>query len=269
MAEMGRALDRDISRYETLYEKGRRYIEAILWNGEYFIQIPETDTLEAEFDAHGDRVMVQEGAKYQYGSGCLSDGLCGAWLAKQCGLGDILDPEKTKTHLLSVYRHNFRRDLSGHANPQRGGCALWDEGGLLLCSWPRGGKPSIPFIYSDEVWTGIEYEVASHLASLGCREEALDIVTTLRARYDGEKRSPYDEYECGHWYARSLASWALLSAFTGVRYDALTRTLYAGEGEYTVFLAAASGYGLASARNGEVTLKVVSGEIEVDRIVKI
>ena len=61
-------------------------------------------------------------------------------MARVCGLGDILDPEKVKSHLLSVYRYNFKRDLSTHENPQRPGYALGDEGGLLLCSWP----PSSP-----------------------------------------------------------------------------------------------------------------------------
>jgi len=157
--------------------------------------------------------------------------------------------------------------LSTHANPQRPGYALGNEGGLLLCSWPYGGKPSLPFVYSDEVWTGIEYQVAAHLASFGCHKEALDIVTILRARYDGEKRNPYDEYECGHWYARALASYALLNSFTGVRYDAVTKTLYADKGEYTVFLATAGGYGLVSCSKDKVEVKVVSGKIEIRDII--
>ena len=269
VSEMGSALGKNTERYETLYRKGREYVETILWNGEYFIQIPESTTLEAKFETNGDPVMEKEGAKYQYGNGCLSDGVCGAWLAKMCGLGDILDAEKVKRHLLSVYTYNLRRDLSGHANPQRAGYALWDEGGLLLCSWPKHDKPSLPFIYSDEVWTGIEYQVASHLASFGYRQEALDIVTILRARYDGEKRNPYAEVECGYWYARALASYGLLQGFTGVRYDAVTKTLYAGAGEYKVFLATATGYGLVTSKDGKITLDVVSGEIETAEIVRL
>jgi len=269
IAKIGEALGKDVTRYETLYQKGRAYMETVLFNGEYFIQIPEWNNLEAKFDAKGDSVMEKEGPKYQYGSGCISDGVCGAWLAKECGLGDILDPEKVKSHLLSIYKYNLRKDLSTHANPQRPGYALWDEGGLLLCSWPYGGKPSIPFVYSDEVWTGIEYQVAAHLASFGYKEEALDIVATLRARYDGEKRNPYDEYECGHWYARALASYALLASWTGVRYDAVNKVLYAGAGDYKVFLAAAGGYGIVTSENGKVCLEVVSGKIPVEKIVMV
>ena len=143
---------------------------------------------------------------------------------------------------------------------------MGEEGGLLLCSWPNGGKPQLPFVYSDEVWTGIEYQVASHLASFGCREEALDILKTLRARYDGHRRNPYDEYECGHWYARALASYSLLHGFTGVRYDAVTGTLFAENGEYRVFLSTEKGYGIVTAEGGRVDLEVLHGQIDVKNI---
>src|SRR5690606_10299314 len=115
----------------------------------------------------------------------------------------------------SVYRYNFKRDLSEHANPQRPSYAAGDEGGLLLCSWPKGGRPSLPFVYSDEVWTGIEYQVASHMMREGMVEEGLEIVRTCRDRYDGRVRNPFNEYECGHWYARAMASYALIYGLTG------------------------------------------------------
>lgn len=264
---MGRAIGKEVSRYEALYEKGRIYMESKLWNGEYFIQIPEGDTLETTFDPQGDPILMAEGPKYQYAGGCLTDGICGAWLAKMCGLGDILDTEKIKSHLLSVYKYNFRRNLSTHANTQRPGYALGDEGGVLICSWPHGGKPSLPFVYCDEVMTGMEYQVAAHLASFGYFQEAREIVATIRARYDGEKRNPYDEYECGHWYARAMASYALLQAFTGVRYDALTKTLYVYKDDCSAFLATASGYGIVTVKDGHVEVQVISGRIEVEDIV--
>jgi len=106
-------------------------------------------------------LLLEQGPKYQYGTGCLSDGIIGAWLAEMCGLGDILDRDKVRSHLLSVYKYNLKRDLSEHSNPQRPGYALGGEGGLLLCTWPKGGQLALPFVYSNEVWTGIEYQVAS------------------------------------------------------------------------------------------------------------
>ena len=268
MAIMGRELGKDVSQYEELYKKGREYLETRLFNGEYFYQQTEWETLEAEMDLskenpHSARLMEKEGPKYQYGTGCISDGMLGAWMAKVCGVGDILDPEKVKSHLLSVYRYNFKRNLVSHDNPQRPGYALGEEGGLLLCSWPRGGKPSLPFVYSDEVWTGIEYQVACHLISIGCEKEGLDIVETLRARYDGEKRNPYNEYECGYWYARAMASYGLLYAFTGVKYDAVTKTLYGKDGNYSVLLAHKDGFGAVTCQNGRLSYEPALGSLEI------
>lgn len=275
MARMGRALGEDVAEYEELCRKGRDYLEHRLYNGEYFFQEVEWDTLEAKLDLSGEpessrELMEREGPKYQYGSGCISDGVLGAWMAKVCGLGDILDPEKVKSHLLAVYRYNFKKDLSAHENPQRPGYALGDEGGLLLCSWPRGGRPSLPFVYSDEVWTGIEHQVASHLMMFGCVREAEEIIAASRARYDGVKRNPFDEYECGHWYARALASYSYLQAYTGVRYDAVEQTLYLdtrNAEEYTVFLCTASGFGTVTWKDGKVSIEAAQGNIDAARIV--
>jgi len=97
--------------------------------------------------------------------------------------------ERARSAVQAVFRHNFREQLTGHESTQRT-FALDGEGGLLLCTWPHGGRPAIPFIYSDEVWTGIEYQVASHLIFEGRVKEGLDIVRTCRERYDGSVRNP-------------------------------------------------------------------------------
>lgn len=266
--------------YEKLYRKGRAYLETELFNGEYFIQriiwegLRSPSPLQAQsfhttYSSEAIDLLQQEGPKYQYGEGCLSDGVIGAWLAEMCFLGDILDREKVKSHLLSVYRYNLKRDLTGHANPQRPGYAVGQEGGLLLCTWPSGNMLTLPFVYSNEIWTGIEYQVASHLISLGCVEEGLDIVRVCRDRYDGRTRNPFNEYECGHWYARAMASYGLLQAWSGIRYDACERTLYVSpkaSGDYSVFLSTAEGYGIAGMRGGKPFVDVVSGRIVVERM---
>lgn len=100
------------------------------------------------------------------------------------------------------------------------------EGGLLFVLVAHGNKPQLPFVYSDEVWTGIEYQVAAHLIFEGEVEKGLDIVRTCRSRYDGTVRNPFNEYECGSWYARAMSSYSLIQALTGVRYDAVEKTLY-------------------------------------------
>ncbi|MBB6735319.1 GH116 family glycosyl hydrolase [Cohnella zeiphila] len=280
-SHMAQALGEPAGRYETLYRKGRDYLDGELFNGEYYEQRIVWEGLRTpsptsgqqawnvEYSAEALELLRTEGPKYQYGTGCLSDGVIGAWLGEMCGLGDILDRDKVRSHLLSVYKYNFKRDLSEHVNPQRPGFALGREGGLLLCTWPKGGQPSLPFVYSNEVWTGIEYQVASHLLALGCVEEGLEIVRTCRSRYDGRTRNPFNEYECGHWYARAMASYGLIQGWSGIRYDACERTLCLSPnvpGDFSSFLCTASGYGIAGVRGGLPFVDVVSGKIEIEHL---
>jgi uncharacterized protein (DUF608 family) len=215
--QISKALGKDASRYEKLLEKSKAYMESRLWNGEYFYQDvrwkdlnagdPTTAmTFHSTYSPEAQVILETEGPKYQYGTGCLSDGIIGCWLSLACGLDEPIDNDKVKSHLNSVYKYNLKHDLTDHSNPQRPGYAMGREGGLLLCTWPNGGKPNLPFVYSDEVWTGIEYQVAAHLIFEGEVEKGLDIVRTCRSRYDGLTRNPFNEYECGSWYARALAS---------------------------------------------------------------
>lgn len=125
------------------------------------------------------------------------------------------------------------------------------------------------YVYSNEVWTGIEYQVASHLMMNGEREAGLDIVRTLRRRYDGRIRNPFNEYECGHWYARAMASYGLLQALTGIRYDAVEKTLYVRpriDGDFRSFFSTATGYGTAGIKDGKAFFEVVSGVCDVESI---
>lgn len=183
-------------------------IERVLWNGEYYRQV----------------IDDVDRWRYQYGDGVLADQLMGQFQAYVNGLGELLPHEHIAKALRSIVRYNLREDLSDHESTQRA-YALGHEGGLLLASWPHGERPRVPFVYSDEVWTGIEHQVATSLVYAGLSEEALRIEGLLRARYDGVVRNPWDEIEWGHHYARSLASWGLLLAFTGASWDAPTSTL--------------------------------------------
>jgi uncharacterized protein (DUF608 family) len=281
-ALMAQALGDDGVGYQALYEKGRARLEEDLFDGEYFVQQVQWKGLRAgdptgfktlEQTSYGSaeaRALLEaEGPKYQYGAGCLSDGVLGAWMAEVCGVGEVLDSEKTASHLAAVYRHNFRRSFVDHANPQRPTYAAGGEAGLLLCSWPKGGMPSLPMVYSDEVWTGIEYQVASHLILHGRVDDGLVIVEGARSRYDGRTRNPFNEYECGHWYGRAQASYALLQALSGARYDAVDRVLTIApprSGDFRAFLATATGYGTVGVKKGKPFVEVRSGKIAVERI---
>jgi uncharacterized protein (DUF608 family) len=272
---MGEAVGDPVPLYGELLEKGTAFMESELWNGEYFIQKIVWEGLEAEDPTKGHawnvnyspeavELLQEEGPKYQYGTGCLSDGVLGAWIAAVCGVEPFLDPEKVRGHLTAIHRYNLRHDLSDHANPQRPTFAMGNDGGLLLCTWPRGGALSLPFVYSNEVWTGIEYQVASHLMMMGEVDAGLEIVRVLRDRYDGRIRNPFDEYECGHWYARAMASYGMIQGLTGVRYDAVEQVLYLEPripGDFRAFLSTATGYGTVGVRDGEPFVEVEEGEI--------
>ena len=134
------------------------------------------------------------------------------------GLGALLPESRVRRALGSIFRYNFRQDFYNHPNSQRT-YALNDEKGLVLCSWPQGGRPRVPVISCDEVWTGVEYQLAAHLIYEEMVEQGLSIVRAVRERYDGRRRNPWNEVECGDHYARALASWSVLLALSGYEYS--------------------------------------------------
>jgi uncharacterized protein (DUF608 family) len=278
---MGKSLGEEVGRYEALLAKSKDYMENKLYNGEYFFQdirwkdLNTPDPTKAQsFQSHytpeAIAIMEKEGPKYQYGTGCLSDGVLGSWMSLVCGMPEVIDQAKINSHLLAVHKYNLKKDLKDHANPQRPTFAMGDDGGLLLCSWPQGGKLQLPFVYSDEVWTGIEYQVASHLMFEGEVEKGLDIVRAVRKRYDGRIRNPFNEYECGAWYARAMSSYGLMEGLTGIRYDAVEGILYMDSrigNDFTSFLSTQTGFGNLGLRKGKPFIAVKYGTISVNKCI--
>ena len=279
--EMSKAAETPSGKYDSLLVKGKSFIENDLYDGEYFIQkvkwqgLRSPDPVEAAkasyrttYTPEALEILKNEGPKYQYGQGCLSDGILGMWLATVCGLKEIVDNEKVKSHLIAVHKYNLRDNLIDHVNPQRPTYAAGKDGGLLICTWPKGGKLSLPFIYSNEVWTGIEYQVASHLMFKDEVEKGLEIVRECRERYDGSVRNPFNEYECGSWYARAMSSYAMLGGLTGVRYDAVDKTLYIDSrvGDFLSFLSTGTGFGNVGLKAGKPFINVVYGQIDVKKV---
>ncbi len=251
----------------ALYARGRRWIDAHLFNGEYYeqeIRPPEdADAIAPGLRAGMGAEDLSEPA-HQLGAGCLVDQLVGQYMAHVCGLGHVLDPEHVRTTLRSVMRHNFQRGFHGHFNHMRS-FVLGDEAGLLMATYPRGHRPARPFPYYTEVMTGFEYSTAVHMIYEGLTEMGLECITAIRARYDGRKRSPFDEAECGHHYARAMASWAAVLALTGFRYSAVEGTMSFAAQEGRHFWSTGHAWGTCtqvSASGGyEVTLDVLGGEL--------
>jgi len=278
---MGEALGDDVGTFREVLKSGREYLESRLFNGDYYQQEIRWKDLEArdpvelskgswssDYSPEAVELLNREGPKYQYGTGCLSDGILGSWIARVCGLPEVANVGQVVSTLRSIHKYNLKHDLSGHTNPQRPSYAVGHEGGLLLCTWPKGGRLSLPFVYSNEVWTGIEYQVASHLMLHGLVEEGVEIVRTCRERYDGTIRNPFNEYECGHWYARALSSYGLLQGLTGARYDAVEKVLYIDSqiGDFRAFLAVEGAFGTVGMEDGKPFVNWKWGQAEVRRI---
>jgi non-lysosomal glucosylceramidase len=268
--------DREASDlYRSLLRQGAEKLDALLWNGAYYEQrVPQSISQTLRERPAWNPTPLHPGEdqpRYQYGSGCLSDQLLGQWFCHVVGLGYILPEAHVRSAVSAVFRHNWRDDLSRHENCQRT-FALNDEAGLLLCTWPREGRPRYPFPYADEVWTGVEYQVAAHLVYEGLVAEALAVVEGVRARHDGVRRNPWDEFECGHHYARALASWSLLLALSGYRFSAVEQRLRFDPAldldPFRCFFSTAEAWGSYEQRSeGESqvhSLHVVEGELTLE-----
>ena len=209
------------AEYRALFENGYAYTKKNLFNGKYFIQKVDLSAKEytERFGCPEYWNEEQQQLKYQIADGSEIDQMLGQWHANILGLGDIFDPEQRKTALASMFKNNFKPNLREFANMWRV-FALNDEGGTVICDYPEGSeKPVIPIPYCEECMTGFEYAFAGLLISEGFIEEGLQAVRAIRDRYDGAKRNPWNEIECGNNYARAMASFALLPIFSGFTFD--------------------------------------------------
>ncbi|MES2107947.1 MAG: GH116 family glycosyl hydrolase [Bacteroidota bacterium] len=249
---------------DSIVKNGKINAEKRLWNGHYFIQ---------------DLTNVPDKQKQnsQYGTGCLSDQLFGQTWADLDNLGYLYDPQKVKQALQSIYTYNWTPDV-GPQNlvhkPERP-FANPGEAGLFVCTWPLSPHPGDNGVrYADEVWTGIEYQVATSMIYDGMLDEGLSIVKGLDARYSPEKHNPYNEFECGDHYARSLASYGLLPALEGCTYDGPAQTMgFAPKLQpqhFCGFFTAAEGWGtISQEREGGVqtnTIKLDYGKLTLKQI---
>jgi len=205
-----------------LFAQGSAWLDANLFNGEYYRhEIRPVASLE---EIHPGLRHPSMGARdlsepeLQLGDGCLIDQLVGQFLAHVAGLGHLLNPDHILSTLRSIVKYNFKPDFYAHANHMRS-FVIGGESALVMASYPHGNRPTRPFPYFAEVMTGFEYTAAVGLAYEGQFDDALRIIQAIRDRYDGAKRNPFDEAECGHHYARAMASWGAVLAWSGFDYD--------------------------------------------------
>ena len=249
-----------------LFANGSQWIDANLFNGEYYEQQIRSfhkdeiaNSLRSDMGADD-----PEHPEYQVGKGCLVDQLLGQSLADVCSLGPLLKPENIRRTLQSIYKYNFKNPVAEHDNVQRT-FVLNDEAALIVCDYARGARPRIPFPYFAEVFTGLEYATAAHMLFAGLTAEGLGCIAATRRRYDGERRNPWDEAECGHHYARAMAAWSGVVALSGFHYNAgkLTISPSSRLTEFRSFWATGTGWGVFTKRAGKTEVKVLSGHLPV------
>ncbi|MBV8899226.1 MAG: hypothetical protein JOY92_03825 [Verrucomicrobia bacterium] len=211
---------------QELFRNGSRWLDENLFNGEYYehLVIPPKDGFIADGLAWHMGAEDRSNPDLQLAGGCLVDQLVGQFLAHVCGLGYLADPGNISKTLESILRYNGKADFSGHFNHMRS-YVLNDEAALVMASYPRANRPERPFPYFNEVMTGFEYTAAIGMLYEGQREAGLRCIRAIRNRYDGRKRSPFNEAECGHHYARAMASWVAILALTGFQYSGVTETM--------------------------------------------
>jgi len=248
--EMARHLgDQDFAKQcQNLYHQGRRWVDTHLFNGEYY-------------EHH-----IPDGASKiaQLGKGCLVDQLVGQYLSHTAGLGYVLDRDHVQKTLKSIMKYNYVDNFNDHFNTFRS-FALDQEAGLIMASYPHGNLLDFPFPYYTEVMTGFEYSTAAHMIYEGQIDQGLKIYKAIRNRFDGHKRNPFNEGEYGHRYARAMAAWAGIPAYTGFHYSAVENrmTFHAREGKY--FWSNGYQYGTVEIQdkknNKSVTLTPLNGDL--------
>ena len=272
--EMARYLGEDdfAAICRDLFERGKEWIDNNLFNGEYYehqIRPPKDKSQIAP------SLLIGMGAKdptkpdYQLGSGCLVDQLVGQYMAHVCDLGYLLKPSNVRKTLLSIMKYNLRNGLYGHFNCMRS-FALGDESALLMASYPKN-RPKNPFPYFTEVMTGFEYTAAVGMLYEGQVDDGLQCIRNIRDRYDGRKRSPFDEAECGHHYARAMTSWAAVLAMTGFGYSGVEKSMTFTARDGSFFWSNGYAWGTCSLKKRgkdiRVELSVLHGRLSLSKFV--
>ncbi len=268
-AEMAEAMgDAGAAReYRRLAEEGGRWIDGNLFNGRYYIQKVRgvkadqiAPTIRSDFGS-----PETESPEYQVGEGCFVDQLVGQYLSDVGGMGPLVAEGNIRAALESIHRYNFKPTLERHENVART-YALNDESAVIICDYAGVERPRIPFPYYSEAWTGLEYTVAALMIRWGMVDEGLECVRYVRSRFDGRKRNPWDEAECGHHYARAMSSWSVVVALSGFSYDGpkgAVTVLPRMAGDFRCFWATANGWGsFAYEGRQKLVLEVVSGVLE-------
>ena len=264
--------DAAVKRYTDIADRGAKTQNETLWNGEYYIQIPDPEP------------------RRDYGNGCHIDQVLGHWWAHQLDLGEVYPPQRVKTALSNLLKSNFQGSFEGIRQLPRKFVDDHDAGLQMIC-WPHGDRTPNHILYADEVMSGFEYSAAAAMVQAGLVKEGFTILLAAFDRYDGRLRTglagagnggsawgysgnPYGDDECGKYYARAMSVWSVLLAAQGFHHDGPAGVLafdpvWQPEDHRSAFTAS-EGYGVFSQRReGGMqtnTIEVRSGQVRLSQV---
>ncbi len=257
--------------YTELYNKGKAWTNENLFNGKYFMHKVDLCDKSVTDSFEGTEHYWNEEAKeikYQVADGCIIDQMLADWHAVLLGSAPVFDSDKKKVALKNLYNNNFKESMRDVANMWRN-FSLNDEAGVLICSYPEGAnKPAIPIPYCEETMTGFEYSLAGLLIAEGYITEGERIVKSIRDKYNGSNRNPWNEIECGSNYARSMASFALLPIYSGFTFDMSKKHIgFAPINKTGKYLfSVAESWGNAEFSDSSIVLNILGNALELNAI---
>ena len=264
-------------RFRRICEAAKKNQNEKLFNGEYYIQIPDPRPLR------------------DYNTGCCIDQVLGQWWADQLDLGPIYPVDRVRSAMGALLKYNFRPDFKGLKQAPRKFVDDADAG-MQMIQWPDGKRPPNHTMYADEAMTGFEYAAAATMIQAGMLREGLLVAKAVSDRYDGRIRTAlsggdctswgysgnlFGDDECGKFYARAMSSWSLLLAAQGLIFDGPGGTIgfrprWQSE-DHCSFFTAAEGYGVFTQKrtgtaqsekielkHGKLTVRTLVFEVPAD-----
>lgn len=264
----------DSANYRAIRENGQNWTEKNLFNGSFYIQkidLKDKSIIDS-FQPDAQKYWNEEAGeiKHQIGEGSEVDQLLAQWHANINGLGDIFDKTNRLTALKNLYKNNFKESYRSFYNSWRI-FALNDESGTVICDYPDGTyKPTIPIPYCEESMNGFEYSAAGLMISEGFIDEGIRMVKGVRDRFNGKNRNPWNEFECGSNYARSMASYALIPIFSGFTFDMPHKTIgfnpLVNQNNFKSIWSVGCSWGSVSITDTKVIIRVLGGALNVNQI---
>jgi uncharacterized protein (DUF608 family) len=252
-----------------LFTRGSKWIDENIFNGEFYYQ--QVQPVKSKDDVarniiSGDGYTAVPDPPFQIGEGCLADQLVGQNMAFICGLGYLADSNKIRKALSSIWKYNHVSNVGDRFNNMRS-YALGNEAGVVVTVYPDPSKrPTIPLSYAFEVWTGLEYTAATGMIYENMERQANQIIQDVRSRYDGYKRNPFNEEECGNHYTRGMASWSAIPALSRFNYSGVTHqfSITAKPGNY--FWSNGRAWGNVIVAGDKISITVHHGALKLESI---